>query len=212
MMRQLVSDGLLPAGAQLMPIPKTLKPVELISQFDAYDDEDEDGPGTQGTAYLLSSPHLTSMMRHWRVGSIAPLPGLDPEILDLYGDTEPARLEATSHDAAGRAYECRNDRAAMDVLCTTLRNGDTTPAATGTTITAPAPARGRRSALIEDRVLAALNAATEPMNADAILAAVNTDGGKTVQLGSIRNALSTLTREEKVTRPDGTVGLYTPAQ
>src|SRR5690606_18072567 len=108
MMRQLVADGLLPAGEQLMPIPKTLAPRTLHSQFDP-EPEDDDAPGTQGTGYLLSSPHPTAMMRHWRIGSIAPTPGLDPEILALYGPGEPARLEAASHAAAGAAYEARND-------------------------------------------------------------------------------------------------------
>ncbi|MFI0425309.1 hypothetical protein, partial [Spongiactinospora sp. 9N601] len=77
MMRQLVADGLLPAGVQLMPIPKTLRPARLVSQFDDVDGDDEDdAEGTQGTAYILSGPHPTAMMRHWRVGSIEPLEGM----------------------------------------------------------------------------------------------------------------------------------------
>ncbi|MCG6500411.1 hypothetical protein, partial [Kitasatospora sp. A2-31] len=114
MMRQLVSDGLLPAGAQLMPIPKQFRAQVLRSQFDLVDD-DEDAPGTQGMGYLLSGPHPTSLMRHFRVGSIAPTPGLDPEILALYGDAEPERLEAASHDAAGIAYAMRGTPG-MDAL------------------------------------------------------------------------------------------------
>ena len=204
MMRQLVSDGLLPAAAQLMPIPKTLKPVELISQFDAYDD-DEDGHGTQGTAYLLSGNHPTSMMRHWRVGSIEPLPGLDPEILDLYGDEEPARLETASHEAAGLAYECRDDRAAMDALCTALRGDDTTR--TTATTTAPTSAGGG-AALLEDRVLAALADAADPMSADNVLEAVNADGGREVKIGSVRNALVKHTTAGDVVRPPDTHGMY----
>lgn len=205
MMRQLVSDGLLPAAAQLMPIPKTLKPIELVSQFDAYDD-DEDAPGTQGTAYLLSGPHPTSMMRHWRVGSIEPLPGLDPEILDLYGDGEPARLELASHGAAGAAYQVRHDRDAMDALCATLK--DAAPQATASASTAAAG--GGRAALLEDRVLAVLAEAEKPMSATEILDAVNADGGREVKLGSVRNELVTLARDEKITRPDGTNGVYAP--
>jgi hypothetical protein len=208
MMRQLVSDGLLPAGAQLMPIPKTLKPVELISQFDAYDDEDEDGPGMQGAAYLLSGPHPTSMMRHWRVGSIEPLPGLDPEILDLYGDDEPARLEDASHDAAGTAYECRGDRAAMDALCAALRGDDTTQATTTTTASTSA---GAGAAFIDDRVLAVLADAEEPLSAHDILDAVNNDGGRPAKLGSVRNALVKHVNAGDAIRLPGTNGMYAPA-
>ncbi|WP_345485948.1 hypothetical protein, partial [Planotetraspora phitsanulokensis] len=78
MMRQLVGDGLLPAGEQLQTIPKTLAERVLRSQFDLDEDDDDDAPGTQGTGYVLSGPRPTAMMRHLRVGSIAPLPGLDP--------------------------------------------------------------------------------------------------------------------------------------
>jgi hypothetical protein len=210
MMRQLVSDGLLPAGAQLMPIPKTLKPVELVSQFDAYDDEDEDGPGTQGTAYLLSGPHPTSMMRHWRVGSIEPLPGLDPEILDLYGDEEPARLEAASRGAAGTAYQLRDDRDAISALCAPFQGDDTTRATTASA-SAGRGAAGR-AALVEDRILSALAEAEEPMTAADILEAVNADGGRQVKIGTVRNDLVSLTSTGDVARPNGAKGLYVLAQ
>lgn len=210
MMRQLVSDGLLPAAAQLMPIPKTLKPVELTSQFDAYEDDDEDAPGTQGTAYLLSGPHPTAMMRHFRVGSIEPLPGLDPEILDLYADGEPARLEAASHDAANLAYQNRHDRDAIRYLCAGVQDyGTRATASTGTGTTASA-AGG--AALLDDRVLAVLAEAEEPMAAADILDAVNADGGRMVKLGSVRNTLVTLGSAGDITRPPGTSGMYALAQ
>lgn len=223
MMRQLVSDGLLPAGTQLMPIPKTLRPTRLVSQFDIAvgDDDEEDGEGTQGMAYVLSGPHPTSLMRHHRVGSISPLPGLDPEILALYGPGEPARLEDASHAAAGAAYALRHDPDAIAELCAAMAEGRT-PMPAGapapTTPTGPAGpawpvnagaagASARPPAqLLEDRILAALTATGEPMTADDILAAVDADGGRPVKLGSIRNTLGGLVDDGAVTRTGH--GLY----
>lgn len=210
MMRQLVADGLLPVGEQLMPIPKTLRPRTLRSQFDPGAEEEEDGPGTQGMAYLLSGPHPTSMMRHWRIGSIAPTPGLDPEILALYGPGEPARLEQASLEAAGEAYAARHDPAAIAALCQALQeeaehvNRPVRPISGGTTRPA-----GRRTARLEDRVLAVLAEAEHSMSAEEVLEAVNTDGGKTVRLGSVRNALGALADTGDVARAGR--GLYTPA-
>lgn len=196
MMRQLVADGLLPAGVQLAPIPKTLKPITLASQFDGDAEDDEDVPGTQGTGYVLSGPRPTAMMRHWRIGSIAPLPGLDPEILALYGDDEPARLETASHGAAGAAYAARHDLNALAELCGAV-HAEHAPAAPVTPIEgaaggAPAGSAAPRPRLLEDRVLDALRAADSPLTADDVLAAVLADGGKQVRLGSVRNALGAL--------------------
>lgn len=203
MMRQLVGDGLLPAGEQLMPIPKTIAPRELRSQFGPADEDDEDdAPGTQGTGYLLSGPRPTAMMRHLRVGSIAPTGGLDPEILALYGDDEPARLEVASREAAGEAYASRHDPAAMAALCQAMQSETeqqtkTSPATNGQT--------RRSAARLEDRILTALTGA-EAMAADDVLAAVNADGGKQVKLGSIRNTLGLLADGGDVDRLDR--GLY----
>src|SRR5262249_14641898 len=152
----------------------------------------------QGTAYLLSGPHPTSMMRHWRVGSIEPLPGLDPEILALYGPDEPARLEQASHEAAGPAYAKRNDREAMAALCAVVQH-EATQATTRTAARTTAAAGDDDDALaapppvLEDRVLAALADAEEPMTAQDLLDVVNADGGREVKLGSIRNTLKGLT-------------------
>jgi hypothetical protein len=212
MMRQQVADGLLPAGTQIMPIPKTLRPARLVSQFDDRDDlDDEDAPGTQGMAYILSGPHPTAMMRHFRVGSIAPLEGLDPEILALYGPGEPARLEKASHGAAADAYAVRHDRAAMTALCAMV-GGQQTPATVspitpipapdgGAAAASPGPAPAPTTLLLEDRVTAALAAAEHPLTADEILEAVNADGGKPKKIGSIRNALIGLTEAGDVVRP-----------
>lgn len=215
MMQQLVTDGLLPAGTQLMPISKTLRTPRLVSQFDAvHDDDEDDGPGTQGSAYLLSGPHPTSLMRHFRVGSIKPLPGLDPEILALYGDDEAAHLEKESWEAAGPAYAARNAPDAMAELCAQVVAEYATDAVTiplGTSNTAfgaaPRAAAGTTATLLDDRILAVLQDADEPMTADDVLAAVLADGGRAVKLGSVRNALISLIEDGDAARTER--GLYT---
>ncbi|WP_344247970.1 hypothetical protein, partial [Actinocorallia libanotica] len=214
MMRQLVSDGLLPATAQLMPIPKSLRNVELRSQFaiDA-DDDEEDAPGTQGMAYLLSGPHPTAMMRHFRIGSIAPTPGLDPEILALYGDDAPPTLEDASHDAAGEAYAARHDPVKMAMLCQAVydeaqEEEDKRPAGKAGKSYSPAKPPRAAAPRIIDRVRAALANASAPMSAEDVLAAVLADGGKEVRPGSVRNALLELVNgDTDVVRADR--GLYT---
>jgi hypothetical protein len=139
MMRQLVSDGILPDGARLAPIPRKLTPTVLRSPFDVAGD-DADAPGTHGMAYYPNGPRPTSLMRHLRLGSIAPLKGKDPEILALYGDEEPRHLEASSVRALStqprtlgdpvaralddnierNAYALRDDGPAFDALCETF--------------------------------------------------------------------------------------------
>lgn len=201
MMRQLVADGLMPAGTQLAPIPKTLRPRVLRSQFAAAAaDEDDDVCDTQGTAYLLSGPNPTSMMRHFRIGSIAPTPGLDPEIIALYGPGDPAPLEGGSLDAAGEAYQARGT-AAMDALCKGVKDEQAKE-----TAKAQAAGGGRNKQLLEDRVRVVLAAIEEPATADDILAAVNADGGREVKVGSVRNALGELAAAEEVMR--AAHGLY----
>ncbi|MFI6498707.1 hypothetical protein [Nonomuraea typhae] len=220
MMRQLVTDGLLPAGEQLMPIPKTLAPRELRSQFDPEPDHDEDdAPGTQGMGYLLSGPRPTAMMRHLRLGSIAPLPGLDPDILALYGDDEPTRLEDISHDVAGQAYAARTDEEAMAELCAAFHeaqqqklNAGRGPGRSAATEDGDADDDGPsapRKVRLDERVLAALADAEAPMSADDVLDAVHADGGREVKLGSVRNALKKLADDGTLTRAGH--GLYAPA-
>lgn len=202
MMQQLVRDGLLPVGEQLATIPKTLRVRTLTSQFDDFGDDEEDGPGTQGTGYLLSGPRPSAMMRHLRIGSIAPLPGLDPEILALYGPEEPTRLEKASWKAAGPAYAARHDPAAMAALCQAVaeeqqKTSETAPAVGGSS---------RKSATrLEDRVLAAL-ADGGALTADQVLGAVLADGGKEIRLGSVRNTLGGLADRGDVDRLER--GLY----
>lgn len=201
MMRQLVADGLLPAGTQLMPIPKSLKPRVLRSQFATDVDDDDDVCDTQGTAYLLSGTHPASMMRHFRIGSILPMPGLDPEILALYGPGDPARLEETSLEAAGEAYAARGT-AAMDALCEAVREDQQKQAAK-----AQATKGGRGAALLADRIRVALAEAEEALSPDEVLILVNADGGPEVKaIGSVRNALGVLVDQGDIVRAGR--GLY----
>lgn len=206
MMKQLVSDGVLPMGDQLMPIGKTLAERKLRSQFSAdFDEDDDDAPGTQGMGYHLSSPYApTGIMRHLRVGSIAPLPGLDPEILALYGDDVPACLEEASWEAAGEVYAARHDPAALAVLEQAVRDEQEQQTKTVVSVSS-----GGGSALLEDRIRTVLAATEDPMTADDILAKVNADGGKQVRPGSIKNTLGLLADNGDVVRPAR--GLYAPA-
>lgn len=201
MMRQLVADGLLPAGEQLAPIPKSLRPRTLRSQFAPAAEEDDDFCDTQGTAYLLSGPHPTSMMRHFRIGSITPTPGLDPEILALYGPGDPEHLEEDSLEAAGEAYAARGT-SAMAALCEAVKEEQAKQ-----TSKVQAASGGRSAQLLEDRIRVVLAANEEPMTAEEIQAAVNADGGKVVKaLGSVRNRLGLLADAEEVARAGH--GLY----
>lgn len=204
MMRHLVGDGILPVGAQLMPIPKTLAPPKLRSQLDELADEDEDdAPGTQGMGYHLSGPHPTSLMRHFQIGSPAPQPGLDPEILALYGPEPPTMLEEESRGIAGQAYAVRHDPEAVAALGACLREallGDSEPSTTTTTIITSSGSVKRIR--LEDRILRVLTDRGDAMTAEDILIAVNADGGQQVKLGSVRNALVGLVQQEKVVRPE----------
>lgn len=207
-MRQLVADGLLPAGVQPMPIPKQFKPSVLRSQFDKVDDDDDDVCDTQGTGYLLTGSNPTSMMRHHRIGSIQPLPGLDPEILALYGPGKPARLEEASHEAAGVAYRLRRDPAGMAGLCHMLRESYATKAQEAAAV----PSRGSSGQpRLEERIRAALRSTDDPMTVEDVLKVVNADGHREVKGGSVRNELSRQADDDgEVVRAGH--GLYTLAK
>ncbi|MGW2161834.1 hypothetical protein [Nonomuraea sp. NPDC001699] len=225
MMRQLVADGILPGGAQLAPIPRTLAPTTLRSPFDVAGD-DLDAPGTQGMAYYPSGPRPTSLMRHLRLGSIAPLRGLDPEILALYGDEEPRHLEEASVRALGggiehTAYSLRDDAPAFEALCAQFAAEARKKAGKAGRSAAPADDiddieyeedgdDGQDVTLppasLKDRVLAVLAEAQEPMPATAIREAVNADGGREVSLNGLRNTLTGLAKSGSVVRTER--GLY----
>ncbi|MFI7468671.1 hypothetical protein [Nonomuraea sp. NPDC049646] len=209
MMQQLVSDGLLPAHERLTPIPKTLRPRVLRSQFDLVDDDDDDVCDTQGMAYLLSGPRPGSLMRHFRIGSIAPLLGLDPEILALYGPGEPARLEKSSWDAAGPAYAARRDPSAMAAQCQMLRE-EYTKAAQATNSRSGGSSGGSKKTRLQDRVVAALTATDDALTVEEVLDVVNQDGGREVKPASVRNVLSELADGDDVARVGH--GLYALAR
>ncbi|MFC4122030.1 transfer protein [Nonomuraea zeae] len=199
-MAQLVGDGLLSAAQELPLIRKQFKPRALRSQFDRHTDDDDDVCDTQGTAYLLSGPHPTSMMRHWRIGSIEPLPGLDPEILALYGPGKPPELEKTSRDAAGPACAARHDPAAMAALCSALQNeyAEKTQAGRGSST---GRGKGAGQARLQDRVLAALATSDQPLTPEECLDIVNQDGGRQIKTtGSVRNELGQLADNGDVVR------------
>lgn len=206
MMRQLTADGLLPPHVQLAPIPKRIGAQVLTSQFDETGDDEEAGEGTQGMAYLLSGPNPASVMRHFRVGSIAPLPGLDPEILALYGPEPPVSLGPEDAAAAGAAYAVRGDEAAVAALL----DAEAAPGTVPSTVDDDEESARPRPVLLEDRVAAALEAAEGPLSVDAVLEAVNAGGGKAVRVGSIRNALSGLAEAGRAVRVDR--GVYQAAR
>ncbi|WNI20249.1 transfer protein [Actinacidiphila sp. ITFR-21] len=211
MMRQLVTDGLLPAGQALAPIPKYAGQVDLRSQFDE-DVDDEDLPGTQGTGYLVNGRYPSSRMRFWRTGSPVPTDGLDPEILALYGDGKPAEIEQTAWDAIGEAYTGRLDgQEAYAAVFPEPDEGEEGAGAGGSggggggggggrRAGSSAPARAaampaatrERSRTIADRVQAVLDAHDDHLDAKEVLELVNADGGREVKLGSVRNTLSNL--------------------
>ena len=214
-MKQLVADGLLPAGEQLMNIPKTLAAKQLRSQFEEWsDDLDDDAPGTQGMAYHLSSANPTSVMRHLRIGSIAPVRGLDPEILALYGNEPPTELEEASWEAAGDVWTYRHDPDMLRALCDQFRESylASQPGKSGGGSNDDSDDEGERPArpatLIE-RIVAAVNSTEGPLNAEDILEIVNRDGGKEVKPGSINNKLGPLANERRIARVGH--GLYAPA-
>ncbi|MET8698253.1 transfer protein [Kitasatospora sp. NPDC004723] len=189
MMQQLVSDGLLPAGQKLAPIPRKAGATRLVSQFET--ETDDDRPGTQGTGYHLSGPYPGAKMRAFNVGSKVPTEGLDPEMLALYGDGPHAVVEKAAWPIAGRAYVDKLDGEAAYTAAFPPKDDEeggsrarrrTNPAAT------PAMPRQSPRLTITDRVMAALETVDGDMDDHALLTAVNADGGRTVALGSIRNA------------------------
>ena len=208
-MKQLVTDGLLPAGQILAPIPKYAGVVDLVSQF-AEDEDDEDLPGTQGTAYIVNGRYPTSKMRYWSIGSSMPTEGLDPLILDLYGTGKPTELEEPAWDTLGEAYterldgQAAFDAAFADLIAEAEAATAAAAAAKGGRAAAPVPGlpttpapgfpgRPKAASLTAaDRVKAVLETTDEDMGPREVLEAVNADGGRTLSLGTIKNVLSEL--------------------
>ncbi|MEU0119070.1 ATP-binding protein [Streptomyces bobili] len=205
MMKQLVTDGLLPTGMVLAPIPKYAGEVDLVSQFDE-DHEDDDLPGTQGTSYNVNGRYPSRKMRFWNIGSDMPTEGLDPMVLDLYGPGAPAEIEQEAWDLIGDAYGQRLDgmEAYRAVFPEPEEDEDGEggggggkkkgSGSAGTRAASPVPAAATkpRARTLRDRVQAVLDAHDDPLDALQVLELVNEDGGRTVQLGSVRNTLTTL--------------------
>ncbi|MEU9157971.1 transfer protein [Streptomyces sp. NPDC048417] len=201
MMKQLVTDGLLPAGQVLAPIPKYAGEVDLVSQFDE-EHTDDDRPGTQGTAYNVNGRYPTSKMRFWNIGSPVPTEGLDPMILDLYGPGAPPEIEEAAWDLIGDAYCQRLD--GMEAYRAVFpepeededgeggggkkKGGGAKTAASPVPASPPKP----RARTLRDRIQAVLDAHDDPLDALQILELVNADGGREVKLGSVRNTLTAI--------------------
>ncbi|MFH8797653.1 transfer protein [Streptomyces sp. NPDC017941] len=193
MMATLVSDGLLPLGTDLVPIPRRSGPPVLRSRFERTGPR-VPGTSTAGQAYLLGSPRPTALMRFFLVGSLVPVPGLDPEIVALYGPGEPARLEAASVPHMGGAYAARGgpvtvNGAGADPGSTAApagpEPGATPPAGPTLDPTAPGaglmppPSKGKGAPSIRSRILDAL--AEGPLTKHDLQAKVNADGGRQVR-------------------------------
>ncbi|MFJ4320621.1 transfer protein [Streptomyces lavendulae] len=201
MMKQLVTDGLLPAGQVLAPIPKYAGEVALVSQFDEEHD-DSDLPGTQGTAYNVNGRYPTSKMRFWNIGSDEPTEGLDPMVLDLYGPGAPPEIEEDAWGLIGDAYCQRLD--GMEAYRAVFpepeedeegeggggkKKGGGAKAAPSPV---PAAAAKPKARTLRDRIQSVLDAHDDPLDALQILELVNADGGREVKLGSVRNTLTAI--------------------
>ncbi|MFD5433738.1 transfer protein [Kitasatospora sp. NPDC127067] len=211
MMQSLVSDGLLPPGTHIVPIPKRSGPPLLRSRFASARGMVKPKPGgnTGGMAYLLGSDRPTAMMRFFPVGSMHEVEGLDPLILDLYGPGEPAHLEATSHEAAGAAYLTRDgDGPAHLVEAAKEETKRLAEQAAAEQKTA-----GTGKATVAARIVRALEDADEDEDGQqaldfaALFAAVNDDGGKLVGAPVLRNALNALGKADRIVALGG--GRYT---
>ncbi|MDH6544960.1 DNA/RNA helicase domain-containing protein [Streptomyces sp. SPB4] len=190
MMQQLVSDGLLPRGEALQPIPKIIGRVQRIRRYHETAAEDDEDANSQGMLYHLTGARPMSMARTYVVGSVAPCPGFDPQILGLYGDHAPPGVAIDLE-----AYVTAKERAAA-------------PAAGGHTATSPAPAdEVATPRTTAERILAALPADGDGMSEGDLLDALNADGhggSRPVRRGTLRTTISTLRDKGLIARPDGT--------
>ncbi|MFC4497898.1 hypothetical protein ACFPA8_27600 [Streptomyces ovatisporus] len=186
-MVSLIVGALLDAAEQLTPISGE-KP-KLRSQLTPAIGGEVD-PDTAGMTYLISAESeekVTTLGRFLRVGSTEVLEGLDPEILDLYGPGDPVTVEQGAAEGAGQAYAERWDGVP-------LKKGEETPGSEGHADD-DAP-RVISKTPVRKRVQEALS--VEPMDADALLAAVNDDGGREVTSTSLRTTIRQLVTNRHV--------------
>ncbi|MFD8597677.1 hypothetical protein ACFV1L_22005 [Kitasatospora sp. NPDC059646] len=92
-------DGIAPAGFTLENIPERIYPAGQIAAKFAGTAND-DGESTAGMGYLFAAGKAT-LMRVWRVDR---WPGLNEDIVALYGTDAPATLDEPSAQAAGADY------------------------------------------------------------------------------------------------------------
>ncbi|MFF3432488.1 transfer protein [Streptomyces sp. NPDC002602] len=188
MMQQLVSDGLLPRGESLQPIPKVVGQVRRIRRYNEQRADDEDDVNSQGMLYHLTGIRPTSMARTYVVGSIEPCKGFDPVILDLYGDHAPpgetidleAHMTAKERQTAGGGPE------------------------EGTVGAGPEPEPEPDTATMStaQRILAVLPA--DGLAIVDLVAALNADRGRQVRRGSVLTTVSSMRAKGQLARPDGT--------
>ncbi|MFD8822079.1 transfer protein [Streptomyces sp. NPDC059605] len=198
MMEQLVSDGLLPRGEGLQPIPKIVGQVRRILRYGETAPDDEDDANSQGMLYHLTSRRPTSMARTYVVGSVAPCTGYDPVILDLYGEAPPpgepidleAYVTAKERKAASKAASAGGEGAPEYEPSPDTDEPSPAPTTTAQRILAVLPPYGMTEAALQD--------------------ALDGDGGRTVRRGTLRTTISTLRKEGTIARPDST-GLIIPA-
>ncbi|MER6318916.1 DNA/RNA helicase domain-containing protein, partial [Streptomyces sp. NPDC001581] len=188
MMQQLVSDGLLPRGESLQPIPKVVGQVRRIRRYNEQRADDEDDVNSQGMLYHLTGIRPTSMARTYVVGNIEPCKGFDPVILDLYGDHAPpgetidleAHMTAKERQTAGGGPE------------------------EGTVGAGPEPEPEPDTATMStaQRILAVLPA--DGLAIVDLVAALNADRGRQVRRGSVLTTVSSMRAKGQLARPDGT--------
>ncbi|MFF2548326.1 hypothetical protein ACFVUY_38015 [Kitasatospora sp. NPDC058063] len=92
-------DGIAPAGFALENIPERIYPAGQIAARFAGTAND-DGESTAGMGYLFTGGRAT-LMRVWRVDR---WPGLNMDLVELYGSDAPPTLDDASAQAAGPVY------------------------------------------------------------------------------------------------------------
>jgi hypothetical protein len=92
-------DGIAPLGFLLENIPERIYPAGQIAQKFA-GTADTDGESTAGMGYLFANGRAT-LMRVWKVDRY---PGLNEDLVALYGPEAPATLDEASAEAAGADY------------------------------------------------------------------------------------------------------------
>ncbi|MFK0231401.1 DNA/RNA helicase domain-containing protein [Streptomyces sp. NPDC090303] len=190
MMQQLVSDGLLPRGESLQPIPKVVGQVRRIRRYNEQRADDEDDVNSQGMLYHLTGIRPTSMARTYVVGSIEPCTGYDPVILDLYGP----------HAPPGETIDLEEHMTAKERQ--TAGGGPQEGMAGAGPDPEPEPEPDISRMSTAQRILAALPA--DGLAEVDLMAVLEADGGRRIARASVRTNISTLRAKGLIARPDET--------